>query len=235
MTHLIKSLSFDQDELIESITNLYCGGRFDVDATYGNGGFYKTADVGEPDLKFDIDPQNKNVVRADSRQLPLSANSVDSVMFDPPFLTYVKAGREHNNGSMIMASRFGGYWRYDELKEHYISSFAEFARVLRIGGVMVVKCQDIIHNHALHPTHIFVNSWAEDLGFKLKDLYVLAAKHRMGQPQKDNKQKHARIYHSYFLVFVLKEKNESAALARAGAAITSLTKALSCLNDNLKD
>jgi len=71
-------------------------------------------------------------------------------------------------------------------------------------GIFVIKCQDIIHNHRLHPTHVYTIQWAENL-FNLKDLYILAAKSRMPMPQKENEarriQRHARIFHSYFLVF----------------------------------
>lgn len=224
--HLVKSFSFSQDEILESIANLYCDGVFEVDATYGNGSFYKRANIGTPEFKFDIDPQKKDVLIADSRSLPIPEGKVNSVIFDPPFLTYVKQGRFHSDGTMIMANRFGGYWRYEELADHYIKSFAEFSRILAIGGVMVIKCQDIIHNHSLHPTHIKAVQWAEECGFVLKDLYVLAAKSRMGQPQEGNKQKHARIYHSYFLVFKLKKRTLRAAELRLEASIDLLIRVL---------
>lgn len=65
---------------------------------------------------------------------------------------------------------------------------------------MVFKCQDIIHNHRMHCTHYNVIKWAECEGFRLVDLFILTAKSRMPGPQK-GKQRHARVWHSYFLVF----------------------------------
>jgi hypothetical protein len=53
----------------------------------------------------------------------------------------------------------------------------------------------------MHATHANVIEWAKDAGFRLKDLFILAAKHRMPSPNRKGKQKHARIFHSYFLVF----------------------------------
>jgi hypothetical protein len=100
-----------------------------------------------------------------------------------------------------MSKRFGGYWTYPELEEHYKLSLNCFSRVLRRKGILVFKCQDIIHNHKIHPTHINVTLWAKDYGFRLKDLFILGATHRMPRPNKGSKQRHARIYHSYFLVF----------------------------------
>ena len=52
-----------------------------------------------------------------------SALTVGSfVMFDPPFLTYIKSARDHNS---IMAKRYGGYWKYEELADHYKKTIKE--------------------------------------------------------------------------------------------------------------
>lgn len=196
---IIKSLSFEQDYIISSIMEL-CGiDRFDVDATYASGCFWKN--LPQPNLKFDIDPQTTDTIQASSTCLPLNESSISSMIFDPPFLTYIKQGRDHNS---VMGKRFGGYWKYDELEMHYKETIAEAHRVLKRKGIFVVKCQDIIHNHAMHCTHINVVNWSAGK-FRLKDLFILAAKNRMQIPQtkghKKKVQKHARIHHSYFLVF----------------------------------
>ena len=67
-------------------------------------------------------------------------------------------------------------------------------------AILVFKCQDIIHNHKMHCTHANVIFWAEIEGFRLADLFVLPAKHRLPSPNRAGTQKHARIFHSYFLV-----------------------------------
>ena len=193
---VIRSVSYDQIEILKSIMSLCKIDRFCVDATYGNGQFYK--DIPEPVRRFDIDGTLGNVEQASSDKLPIDQGSIKSFVFDPPFLTYVRAARE-GNGSMIMAKRFAGYWRYDELENHYRATIKEAARVLDKKGVMIVKCQDIIHNHKMHCTHVNVINWASEF-FRLKDLFVLPAKHRMPSPNRAGIQKHARVFHSYFLV-----------------------------------
>lgn len=193
----MQSLSFDQSEILQSIAALHCDGVFDCDITYGNGSFWKN--LPRPRLCFDIDPQRNEAQQADSRALPLAADSLNSVVFDPPFLTYVRAGRS-GNGQMVMSRRFAGYWRYDELEAHYRATIVECRRVLKKGGVLVFKCQDIVHNHRLHATHLNVVQWAQESGYRLLDLFVLGAKHRMPSPNRAGKQKHARIHHSYFVV-----------------------------------
>jgi hypothetical protein len=194
----IKSVSDDQNEILKSILTLCKIERFDADVTYGNGVFYKN--IPEPNFKFDIDPQLSDVIEASSTSIPLWDGALRSVMFDPPFLTYIKQGRDHDS---IMAKRFAGYWKYSELEEHYKGTIKECARLLCKEGIMVIKCQDIIHNHAMHPTHINITQWMQPW-FRLKDLFILTAKHRLPMPEKDGEQKrtqrHARIHHCYFMV-----------------------------------
>ena len=192
---MIKSLSFEQDEILHSIMQLYCPNGFDADITYGNGSFYKNHPA--PKYKIDIDPQTSDTQQASSDELPFYDEVLENVVFDPPFLTYIKAGR---NTNMVMGKRFSGYWRYDELQSHYSKTFIECNRVLKKKGYLILKCQDIVHNHRLHPTHIYATSWAKDAGLNLVDLFVLGAKHRM-PVGKNKQQKHARIFHSYFMVF----------------------------------
>lgn len=194
---IIRSIYHDQQEVLRAIVALHAPAGFDCDLTYGNGGFW--GNIPAPAHKFDIDPQVAGVVAACSTNVPLPDATLGSIVFDPPFLTYVRAGRE-GNGRMVMAKRFSGYWRYDELEDHYRETIRESRRLLRAGGLLVFKCQDIVHNHRLHPTHISVVGWAADHGFRLRDLFVLAARHRMPPPNRAGSQKHARIFHSYFLV-----------------------------------
>ena len=193
---IIKSVYENQTDILRAIQALHCPDGFECDVTYGNGQFWR--EIKTPELRFDIDPQSSDVIQASSDTLPLKDCSLNNLVFDPPFLTYVRAGRE-GNGSMVMAKRFAGYWRYDQLENHYQSTISEAARVLRKQGVMVIKCQDIIHNHKMHCTHANILVWAASK-FRLKDLFILTAKHRLPSPNRKGVQKHARIFHSYFLV-----------------------------------
>jgi hypothetical protein len=197
---VVRSWSDRQEEILASIVRLHCPDGFDADLTFGNGSFYRGG-IAPPRHRFDIDPQVDGVVQADSRMVPLPPESVGSAVFDPPFLTYVRAGRD-GNGRMLMARRFAGYWTSDELEDHYRDTISEAHRILRKNGVLVIKCQDIVHNHRLLCTHANVILWAEIEGFRLKDLFVLAANHRLPSPNRRGQQKHARVFHSFFLVFV---------------------------------
>lgn len=194
----IRSVCETNTEVLQSIKELHCPQGFECDLTYGNGAFWKSID--KPSKCYDLTPLEPGVIQADSRSLPLPDLALSNCVFDPPFLTYVKDGRQHKGGKVAMTARFGGYYRYDELEAHYQGTLREAWRVLKVGGVLVFKCQDIIHNHRMHCTHAKVIQWAEASGFRLLDLFVLPAKSRMPGPQK-GQQRHARIWHSYFLVF----------------------------------
>jgi hypothetical protein len=102
---------------------------------------------------------------------------------------------------MVMGKRFSGYWTYKELTLHYKNTLSEAKRLLKKHGKLIFKCQDIVHNHRLHCTHANIINWADQAGLRLLDLFILMATHRMPSPNRQGKQKHSRIYHSYFLVF----------------------------------
>lgn len=195
---VIRSVYETQDEILAAILRLHCPGGFQADLTYGHGTFWKR--LPEPPMKFDIQPMKAGIGKACSTNLPIATGLLDNAVFDPPFLTYVRQGRDHQGGKMMLSARFGGYHTYEELSQHYRGTLRECYRVLQPRGKLVFKCQDIIHNHKMHCTHAYVIAWATVAGFRLLDLFVLPAKHRMPSPQKGT-QRHARIFHAYFLVF----------------------------------
>ena len=100
---LIKSVSYDQSEIIKNILKLHTeNGVIDCDPTYSKGNFYKNTGIPAPEFKFDINPQTEDTVKADARHLPLENNSIDCVMFDPPFLaTTGKSIKTNDNNNFI--------------------------------------------------------------------------------------------------------------------------------------
>ena len=203
---VVRSVYDTNDAILTGIEKLHCPDGFECDVTYGNGAFWKGRS--RPKYCFDITPLHEGVIQADSQMLPLEPNTLRSIVFDPPFLCYVAKGRDNASADgkkAVMSKRFGGYWAYSELENHYKGTLKEAARVLKKGGVIVVKCQDIIHNHKMHATHVNVCNWAEHEGFRLLDLFILPAKSRMplrAAAHGKQTQRHARVFHSYFLVFV---------------------------------
>ena len=198
-SEVIRSVYNDQYKILNSIIKLHLQEKtFDVDLTYGNGAFYKRG-IPQPIHRFDIDNTLQNITKTcNSNNTELQAASVNSVVFDPPFLTYIRKQRT-GNASMVMSRRFSGYWSSDELAEHYKTTLDEAARILKHKGIMVIKCQDIVHNHKLYCTHSHILNWSSE-NFRLKDLFIQTATHRMPSPNRKGTQKHARVFHSYWLV-----------------------------------
>jgi hypothetical protein len=197
---MIKSMSTSQDEILSSIITLY--GPIEADITYGSGGFWRH--IPQPKLCSDIEPRFGFVKTMDTRHLEYPDHSLQAIACDLPFLTYVRQGRSHNGGKMIMSKAFSGYWTYQELMTHYDQTITECSRVLKRKGILVFKCQDIIHNHRMHCTHAFVCGMGIARGLRLKDMFILYKPNRMptNPRHKGNQtQRHARIHHSYFLVF----------------------------------
>ena len=80
----VKSISYSQDEILKWIIQLYCPNGFDLDPTYSKGVFYKN--IPEPRLKFDLNPQIEGVQQANCTDLPVESGSLQSIVFDPPFV-----------------------------------------------------------------------------------------------------------------------------------------------------
>lgn len=196
--HRIFSFSFDEREIILNIMILYNNGdRFDCDPTFSKGRFYKN--LPEPRLKFDINPQTPETKTADCRNLPLESLSINSIMFDPPFVVAPspKPG--------IIRDRFSCYSNVSTLWNFYSESLVEFIRILTHNGIIVMKCMDIVSGEVNFMFHAFIISKAQQLGLYVNDLFVLARKNVLWSPNMA-KQQHARKNHSYFLI--LKKHNK---------------------------
>lgn len=200
MNNLIKSISYNQTEIIKWILQLHVPSeKIDCDPTYSKGLFYK--DIEEPIYKFDIYPQTDDTVKADSRNLPLTDNSINCIMFDPPFLaTSGKSLKDDDTSHNIILQRFSYYPTEKELFQFYIDSMKEFHRILKDNGILIFKCQDKISQGTQYLSHYFIIQKAIELGYYPKDLFVLLAKNRLTADWQIKNQKHARKFHSYFIV-----------------------------------
>lgn len=199
----IRSISDNQEEIINNILNLHSPNKkIDVDVTYSKGVFYKSGVVTEPTMKFDLEPQTPDTIKSDSSDLPIESESVNTIMFDPPF---VIAGETYKNNtdsnSSKIAKRFSAYKNFDELKEHYYNSLKEFYRVLKKGGIVIFKCQNTVSGGKQLFSHYFILKLALEIGFYPKDEFVLLSKSKMTSfGGRWKTQQHAMKYHSYFLV-----------------------------------
>ena len=196
---IVKSINYSQEEIIKDIIKLYLPEGIECDATYSKGVFYKN--IEEPKLKFDLVPQKEGVIQADCRNLPLKDSSLNSIMFDPPFLISGKGFNNTKEGSCIISKRFSAFETWQELKNLYKDSLVEFSRLLKDKGILIFKCQDTISSGKQHLSHVYIINEAIKAGFYPKDLFVLMAKSKITSfGGRWKTQRHAMKYHSYFLI-----------------------------------
>lgn len=196
---LIKSISYDQEEIIQNILTLYNNSKpVDADVTYSKGVFYKTLE--RPKYCFDIDPQYAFVQKCDCRTLPFNDKELNSIMYDPPFLATTGKSLTSSDENNIINKRFSVFNSEQELYQFYTDSLQEFSRVLNKNGLLIVKSQDKVSSGKQYIAHNYIINEAEKLGFICEDIFILLSKSRIVAKWQKN-QKHARKFHSYFLVF----------------------------------
>lgn len=201
-THTITSINFNEQNIIKDILKLHCGGNYiECDPCFSTGQFYSKG-LPKPIYIFDKYPQTNDTIQAESHNLPLENNSINVIMFDPPFIITGDTFGKAKKGSCIIAKRFNGFKNWNELQTMYKNSLIEFKRILKPNGIIIFKCQDFASSGKQFFTHVWILNEAEKLGFYSKDLFILLAKNRIIDGRK---QKHARKFHSYFWVFEKKE------------------------------
>ena len=142
MTDFIKSIGYNQGEIIRNILKLHVPEeKIDCDPTFSTGAFYRNTGIDAPTFRFDIHPQCEGVVRADARYLPLADGSISCMMLDPPFLA-TKGKSLNNSDSNIINRRFGVYSDEKSLHRCYSDMLSEAYRVLKPNGILIFKCQD---------------------------------------------------------------------------------------------
>lgn len=193
---MIKSISYNQQEIINNILTLYNKGNpIDFDPCYNKGNFYRKGVVQAPKIKSDINPLLPGVERYDVRLLPF-VNEFKCIIFDPPFIV--------TGGNSKMDKLYGSFANINELRLFWKESLISLQRALKNRGILIIKCQDFVNGRK---NYIFLEeilSLARDINFQIKDIFILLAKTR---PIRMKKQQHARKYHSYFLVLKNKKEN----------------------------
>lgn len=189
------------DDLFPQILSLYLPpGSTVADVTYGKGVFWKKVKknlfkVHPTDLKTGVD----------CRKLPYTDNSMECVVFDPPYM-HTPGGTAHQNHQNFESYYHNNGTENSTVKYHeavldlYFKGSAEALRVLKPNGIFIVKCQDEVCANRQRLTHVEIINELEMMGFLVEDLFVLLRTNRPGV-SRILKQNHARKNHSYFLVF----------------------------------
>lgn len=189
------------EELFPRILQLYVAqGSIIADITYGKGVFWNRVDR----TQYRIEASDLTA-GTDCRCLPHKDSSIDCVVFDPPYM-HTPGGSAHvghqnyeqyykNNGACNGQKKY-----HDAILELYYETAPEAKRILRPGGIFIVKCQDEVCANQQRLTHVEIINHYAQLGFVAEDLFVLMRRNKPGVSRMI-KQAHARKNHSYFIVF----------------------------------
>lgn len=186
------SVSYSQQDILKWILVLYNNGNpIEVDLTYGKGNMWKG--IPGPRKRYDLAPQLPDVMMADCRKHPSRCSEIGSIMFDPPFL--FGGG---NNG--IMNNTYGCFPNRKEFEAFLNDSLQEISRILKSGGLLIFKCQDIISGKQNFFIHVLISTLAESHRLRPEDLFININTSALIN-WNIKRQHHARKLHSYFWVF----------------------------------
>jgi hypothetical protein len=211
-SHVIQSAHLGGNEdVFPSILALHVPrGAVIADITYGKGVFWKNVPrdvytLQATDIKTGVD----------CRALPYADGAIDCVVFDPPYMeSFYRTNPEQMGGTGSYAAFRTFYsngkpvesspkW-HDAVLDFYFTVAKEVYRVLRKGGIFIVKCQDEVSAGKQRLTHVEIINEYATMGYYTKDLFVVVRRNN-ASVSRVLKQLHARKNHSYFLVFVKKE------------------------------
>jgi hypothetical protein len=227
---LVKSARVGQNaEQFAEIARLHIpeGSRI-ADVTFGRGSFWRNIDLAAnryelhaSDIEAGPDLANGIAVESytsgvDCRALPYEDESFDCIVLDPPYAEgLLRREKSQRAGSGTHAAFRDAYSHagahapvagepkyHEAVVDLYIRAGLEAHRVLRRGGLLIVKCQDEVSANRQRLTHVEIITAFESMGFYTRDFFVLVRENAPGVSRL-LKQVHARKNHSYSLVFEL--------------------------------
>ena len=190
--HVIRSVSGNQNDILRNILTLYIKeNTFECDLTYSTGIFYQRLE--KPKFKFDKFPLSGDIMPLEGAY-SLPEGSIKSVVIDLPFIVCPTPG------NIMVKERFSAFRSEQELIDTNKEMLKLAYRLLAPNGYLVVKTQDTNHTGRQIWTSYIVQQYARELGFAMEDLFILLANHAIVGKTLIH-QKHARKYHSYFMVY----------------------------------
>jgi len=198
---VVSAYTGTNDAVFPYILSLYVKpGSKVADVTYGKGVFWRRV----PDEAYQLLATDISM-GVDCRNLPYVDATLDCVVFDPPYM-HTPGGTAHVNHQ-----NYEGYYRnnvassdkkyHEAVLDLYFCAAKEASRVLKEGGVYIVKCQDEVCANRQRLTHVEIINELVNYGFTPEDIFVVVRSACPGV-SRALRQAHARKNHSYFLVFL---------------------------------
>jgi hypothetical protein len=198
---VLTSYQCNNDFLLAQVARLYFrpGDRI-ADVTFGQGNFWKQIDLAE----YRFHPSDLLTVPQhpyDFRHLPYRSAEFDVHVFDPPYMHQQRGHprrRIHKTDYKNLETTQA--FSHVDIIQFYQDGMAEGHRILKPGGIMLVKCQDEIEKGEQKMSHIEIHNIAVfELGMEVGGILILT------QPSPllhfGRSSRFAKKNHSYLWVF----------------------------------
>lgn len=177
-----------------------------IDATYGKGIFWQRIDrtqydtyINDPKDPAPEDPPDlhRHTLGTIALNLGVSYTTCyrkwDAFILDPPYMHGGKTVKPSINDCYRNANT-----THTSIVRMYAMGLLEAAKLLRKGGLVLVKCQDEIESGRQQWTHVELMDLLKAFGYVLRDMFVLV---QTGKPaMREGYQHTARKNHSYLLI-----------------------------------
>lgn len=190
-------------DLVAGALHLFVPPRTTVlDMTYGTGGFWR-ADVRDRYPVIGIDATRPATLQADFEHLPFRPGAFGCVVFDPPYANNGGAHKDRTKAGVARTYNLQPGTSTKVIHRLYRNGIAEAARVLRGQGYLMVKCQNGVESGQRQWTAEYIHEVARRHGLrKVEELVYVQSHIPMVRHNPDIvPQQHARVNHSYLLVF----------------------------------
>jgi len=204
------------DTMLAEICRLWMPpGSLAADVTYGHGTFWRKVPFEiQPGAAWDtLQPVDAESVRVlvsdlypsrpetsaspfDCRELPYPDGFLDVLVLDPPYSGQGGAnasGAISGYGNQVLGSR-----SVECVLDLYYEAVAEARRVLKTGGVIIIKTMDQIESGRFRCLHVRIINYLEHHDWLLEDLFVQVNPDR--PLMRHQYQYHSRKNLSYYLV-----------------------------------
>lgn len=185
--------------MVARLMDLYARPGMTVrDVTYGKGVFWKQTDVSH----YDFFGTDLALDGTDCRALPDAEESVDVLVFDPPY-RYVER-KTDSRPQMEIPYRVAASLRnanrpgVDGVLDLYEQGISEASRVLRHGGFAFIKCQDTVSDGRQRWVHIDVMNFCRLAQLEPVDLAIVTTDNP--PPTRWKIQRSLKKAHSYFVI-----------------------------------
>jgi hypothetical protein len=194
----LTSYQCNNDFLMAKVASLYFRpGLRIADVTFGMGRFWRQINLNQ----YDFHPSDLLTVPAhpyDFRYLPYVCADFDIHVIDPPYMHHSSKFRRYPTDYKNVETTSG--YSHDDIIQLYREGMAEGYRILKSGGLMLVKCKDEVEGGRQRMSHVEIHDIAiNELGMTVQDLFVLTQKSPI--PFFGISAQYARKNHSYLWIF----------------------------------